>query len=199
MPSLFALFGADAYLVRRLVTLGSAFVRETRNNPAHPLRHEFDRFTRDFIEKLGSSPDYGERTKSLKHELLARPEIRDLAAGIGESEEGFLEKDARSDHSILEAQLGRFLADLGRKLAGEPRVRADLNIGMVKVLQTFTQRQKPKIARFIADQIRSWDIAQLVGVVELGGDLQYIRLNGTFIGGLAGLALYTGERLLLAQ
>jgi len=62
-------------------------------------------------------------------------------------------------------------------------------------------RSRPLIARFIADQIRSWDIVQLVGVVELniGGDLQYIRLNGTFIGGLAGLALYTGERLLLAR
>ena len=66
------------------------------------------------------------------------------------------------------------------------------------VLQTFVQSQKRDIARFIADQIKSWDVKQMVILIELniGRDLQYIRLNGTIIGGLAGLLLYIGEQAL---
>ena len=77
-------------------------------------------------------------------------------------------------------------------------MRAEINAGMVKVLQAFVQGQKREIARFITDQIRSWDIAQMVNIIELniGRDLQYIRLNGTFIGGLAGLGLYAGQHAL---
>ncbi len=198
MPSLFSLFRADAYVLRRLVTLISNFIHEAQSDPDHPLRQDFDRFVRDFVEKLGSSPEYADRAETLKRELLARPEIRDLAEDFWQSLKTFLEKDARSGDSILEVHLGRFLADLGRKLAIEPRMRAEINAGMVKVLQTFVQSQKREIARFIADQIRSWDIAQMVDIIELniGRDLQYIRLNGTFIGGLAGLGLYAGEHAL---
>ncbi len=195
LPSLFNLFRADAYVLRRLVTLISSFIHEAQTDPDHALRHDFDRFVRDFVEKLGSSPEYADKAETLKRELLARPEIRALAEDLWMSVRRFLEKDARSGNSILEIHLARFLADLGRKLAHEPRLRAEINAGMVKVLQTFVQSQKREISQFITDQIRSWDVVQMVDIIELniGRDLQYIRLNGTFIGGLAGLALYAGE------
>src|SRR5271165_3812328 len=195
LPSLFNLFRADAYVLRRLITLISNFIHEAQSDPDHALRHDFDRFVQDFVEKLDSSPEYAERAETLKRELLARPEIRDLAEDLWLSVRRFLEKDAQSENSILEFHLARFLADLGRKLAHEPRLRAEINAGMVKVLQTFVQSQKREIAQFITDQIRSWDVVQMVDIIELniGRDLQYIRLNGTFIGGLAGLALYAGE------
>src|SRR5271166_5453994 len=195
LPSLFNLFRADAYVLRRLITLISTFIHEAQSDPDHALRQDFDRFVADFVEKLDTSPEYADRAETLKRELLARPEIRDLAENLWRSVKRFLEKDARSNNSILEFHLGRFLTDLGRKLAHEPRLRAEINTGMVKVLQTFVQSQKREIARFITDQIRSWDVAQMVNIIELniGRDLQYIRLNGTFIGGLAGLGLYAGQ------
>ncbi|MDE3174794.1 MAG: DUF445 family protein [Pseudomonadota bacterium] len=110
----------------------------------------------------------------------------------------FLQRDAEGDPSSLEAHLGRLLADLGRKLATQPTVRADINHGMTKLLRTCVQAQKRKITRFIANQIWSWDIDQMNDVVDLniGGALQYIRLNGALISWLAGLVLYAGERLL---
>ena len=198
LPSLFNLFRADAYVLRRLITLISTFIHEAQSDPAHALRHDFDRFVADFVEKLDTSPEYAHRAETLKRELLARPEIRDLAEDLWQSVKRFLEKDARSNNSILEFHLGRFLTDLGRKLAHEPRLRAEINTGMVKVLQTFVQNQKREIAQFITDQVRSWDIDQMVNIIELniGRDLQYIRLNGTFIGGLAGLGLYASQHSL---
>ena len=198
LPTLFNLFRADAYLVGRFITLVSAAIEEAKANPDHPLRQEFDRFAREFVEKLGSSPEYAAKAEALKREFLARPEIRGLAEDLWQSVSAFLQKDAGRENSFLEVHLGRFLADLGRKLAGEPKVRADINIGVVQVLQTFIQSHKREVALFITDQIRSWDVDQMIRIIELniGRDLQYIRLNGTFIGGLAGLALYSIEHAL---
>ena len=195
LPSLFNLFRADAYVLHRLVILISNFIREAKSDPDHALRHDFDRFVQDFVDKLGSSPQYAEKAETLKRELLARPEVSALAEDFWLSVRRFLEKDAQSEHSILEFHLARFLADLGRKLAHEPRLRAEINAGMLKVLQTFVQNQKREIARFITDQIRSWDVDRMVNIIELniGRDLQYIRLNGTFVGGLAGLGLYATQ------
>ena len=109
-----------------------------------------------------------------------------------------MQREAQDPDSLLQAHLGRFLADLGRKLAGEAKVRAEINVGVVKVLQAFIETHKREVARFITDQIRSWDVDQMITIIELniGRDLQYIRLNGTFIGGLAGLALYSLEHSL---
>jgi uncharacterized membrane-anchored protein YjiN (DUF445 family) len=67
---------------------------------------------------------------------------------------------------------------------------------MVQVLGDFVQSQKSGVGRFIADQVKAWDIDVLIGRIELtvGRDLQYIRFNGAMIGGLAGLALHALEQ-----
>jgi uncharacterized membrane-anchored protein YjiN (DUF445 family) len=88
------------------------------------------------------------------------------------------------------------LVESGNQLARDPAVRAEINRGMVRVLGDFVQNQKSGVGRFIADQVRSWDIDVLIGRIELtvGRDLQYIRFNGALIGGLAGLALHVLEQ-----
>jgi len=69
---------------------------------------------------------------------------------------------------------------------------------MVLLLEGFIQDHKGGVATFIADQIKAWDMDQLVKLIEInmGKDLQFIRFNGAMVGGLAGLALYSGEMLL---
>ena len=93
------------------------------------------------------------------------------------------------------------LVDIGGQLARDPAIRAEINRGMVEVLGEFVQSQKSGVGRFIADQVKSWDIDVLIGRVELtvGRDLQYIRFNGALIGGLAGLALHVLEQGLKLQ
>ena len=196
LPTMFNILRADAYLVRRIVGLMSAAIEEAKDDPSHPFRGEFDRFVRDFVEKLGSSPEYAERAEQLKLDFLARPEAAELAEGLWRSITSFLSQDAGDRHSILERHLSGFLADLGRKLATASDIRAEINIGMERVLQTFIEANRREIARFIADQIKSWDLARMTDIIELniGRDLQFIRLNGTLVGGLAGLGLYAGGR-----
>ena len=98
--------------------------------------------------------------------------------------------------SQVRRQLEAMLVDIGGQLARDPAIRAEINRGMVRVLADFVQSQKSGVGRFIADQVKSWDIDMLIGRIELtvGRDLQYIRFNGALIGGLAGLALHALEQ-----
>jgi uncharacterized membrane-anchored protein YjiN (DUF445 family) len=196
LPALFNLYRADAYLLRKIVASTTAFIEEARGDPNHALRREFDRFVQGFIERLRHSRDFAERAERLKHDLLARPEVVALAEGAWDSLRAFLERDAASEQSQIRRQLEPMLVDIGGQLARDAAIRAEINRGMVRVLADFVETQKSGVGRFIADQVKSWDIDVLIGRIELtvGRDLQYIRFNGALIGGLAGLALHALEQ-----
>ena len=119
-----------------------------------------------------------------------------FAEGAWESLRLFLDTDLKSPDSQIRRQLETMLVDIGGQLAEDATIRAEINRGMVRVLAEFVESQKSGVGRFIADQVKSWDIDVLVDRVELtvGSDLQYIRFNGTLIGGLAGLALHALEQ-----
>ena len=141
--------------------------------------------------------EYAERAEQLKRDLLTRKDLRGLAQDLWRSLTTFVEKDLQSEESKIDAQLTSLLTDIGRKLASDPRMKAEINEGFVVALSTFVDEQKSGASSFIADQVKSWDMQQLVRLIEIniGRDLQYIRLNGTLIGGLAGLVLHTLEVL----
>jgi uncharacterized membrane-anchored protein YjiN (DUF445 family) len=196
LPALFNLYRADAYLLRKIVASTSGFIQDARADRRHPLRVEFDSFVTGFIEQLRSSQAFARRAERLKRDLLARPEIAAIAEGAWESLRTFLEQDARAPDSQIRRQLEAMLVDIGGQLARDPAIRAEINRGMVRVLADFVQSQKSGVGRFIADQVKAWDIDMLIGRIELtvGRDLQYIRFNGALIGGLAGLALHALEQ-----
>ena len=104
----------------------------------------------------------------------------------------------QSGESQVRRQLEAMLVDVGGQLARDQAMRLEINRGMVRLLGEFVQRQKSGVGRFIADQVKSWDIDLLVGRIELtvGRDLQFIRINGTVVGGLVGLALHAVDSLL---
>jgi uncharacterized membrane-anchored protein YjiN (DUF445 family) len=196
LPALFNLYRADAYLLRKIVASTSGFIQDARADRRHPLRVEFDSFVTGFIEQLRSSQAFARRAERLKRDLLARPEITAIAEGAWESLRTFLEQDSRAPDSQIRRQLEAMLVDIGGQLARDPAIRAEINRGMVRVLADFVQSQKSGVGRFIADQVKAWDIDMLIGRIELtvGRDLQYIRFNGALIGGLAGLALHALEQ-----
>ena len=196
LPALFNLYRADAYLLRKIVASTSGFIQDARADRRHPLRLEFDSFVTGFIEQLRSSRTFARRAEGLKRDLLARPEIAAIAEGAWDSLRIFLEQDSRAPDSQIRRQLEAMLVDIGGQLARDPAIRAEINRGMVRVLADFVQSQKSGVGRFIADQVKAWDIDMLIGRIELtvGRDLQYIRFNGALIGGLAGLALHALEQ-----
>jgi uncharacterized membrane-anchored protein YjiN (DUF445 family) len=99
---------------------------------------------------------------------------------------------------VLHQHLTGMFVKAGEALAADSELRAEINRGLVVVLRSFIADQKSGVSSFIADQVKAWDMRQLISLIEIniGRDLQYIRFNGSLIGGLAGLALYTAEVLL---
>jgi len=192
------LYRADKFLVNKIVASATSFFEEVRNDPAHPFRGEFDRMVLSFVDRLGSDQAYVERIDSLKRDLLARPELGDLARNIWSNTRTFIERSASGETQVLQHYLARMFTEAGEALAGDPELRSEINKGLVAVLGSFIADQKSGVSSFIADQVKSWDMGQLISLIEIniGRDLQYIRFNGSLIGGLAGLALYTGEYVL---
>ena len=91
LPTLLNLYRADTYVLTKLVTSGYAFLEEVRADPDHPLRAEFDRFVAGFIEQLTTSPAYVAKIETLKGDVLAYPQLAELAQGMWDSFRHFLE------------------------------------------------------------------------------------------------------------
>ena len=98
----------------------------------------------------------------------------------------------------MQQHLVRMFVAAGEALAADAEMRAEINQGLVAVLRSVIAEQKSGVSTFISDQVKSWDMGQLIALIEIniGRDLQYIRFNGSLIGGLAGLVLYILEYLL---
>jgi uncharacterized membrane-anchored protein YjiN (DUF445 family) len=195
MPTLLRLYRADKFVVNRIIASATKFFEEVRNDPQHPFRGEFDRMLLSFVDRLGSDKAFADRIDGLKRDLMARPELANLGRTIWANVKDFIERSASGESQVLQHQLARMLVEAGDALDGDADLRGEINQGLVAILRTVVAEQKSGVSGFIADQMKGWDMEQLISLIEVnvGKDLQYIRFNGALIGGLAGLALYTLE------
>lgn len=198
LPTLLRLYRADKFLVNKIVASATAFFDEVRSDPKHPFRGEFDRMVLTFVDRLGTDQAYIDRIDGLKRDLLARPELADLARTVWANTRSFIERSASGETQVLQHHLAGMCVTAGEALAADAELSGEINKGLVTVLRSFVADQKSGVSTFISDQVKSWDMAQLISLIEIniGRDLQYIRFNGSLIGGLAGLALYSVEFLL---
>jgi len=154
LPTLLKLYRADKFLVNKIVASASAFFEEVRNDPSHPFRGEFDRMccrssTASHRSKLCRSID------GLKRDLLARPELTDLARHIWANARSLFERSRlRRDPGVAAASGGMFMA-AARRWPATPNARR-INQGLVAVLRTVVAEQKSGVSTFISDQVKSW-------------------------------------------
>ncbi|SHJ77161.1 Uncharacterized membrane-anchored protein YjiN, DUF445 family [Bradyrhizobium lablabi] len=197
LPTLLKLYRADKYLVNKIVASATAFFEEVRSDQKHPFRGEFDQMVLSLVDRLGSDPSYADRIDGLKRDFLARPELAELARTIWSNARTFIERSASGESQVLQHHLAKMFMEAGEALASDGALRAEINQGFVAVLRSFIADQKSGVSSFISDQVKAWDMGQLLQLIEIniGKDLQYIRFNGSLIGGLAGLTLYTVELL----
>lgn len=192
LPSVLKSLGADGFLLRKIIGAGAGLIDEVLSDPNHPLRGEVDTLIKRLVWRFRTSEDFQERVNAFKRALLTHPQTGELFQVAWDSLRQYLEKDAADDNSTLRTQLTHMLMAAARQLNEDHDMRAELNAGMVVALSAFIASQKDAVSRFVSTQVKSWDIAHMTTIVEtsIGPDLQFIRFNGTLIGGLIGLALY---------
>jgi uncharacterized membrane-anchored protein YjiN (DUF445 family) len=196
LPALFNFFRADAILLKRIVTSTFALTEEIRSDPDHPLRAEFDAFLQKFARDLREKPDaYSETIRDFADTLGNNPELGNVLGKLFSALMEAIRDGARESSSQLTLSLTRILVEAGAGIDSEPHLKTYLNEAAASALATIVERRKSGISRFISDQVDSWDMKELISIIEVnaGRDLQYIRFNGTIIGGFAGLALHTVE------
>lgn len=190
-------FGVDFVVYDKIVTNLQSLLNEVTRNPDHELRVRFNRATEEFIRKLKSSPEYRERGELLKEEFLASPVIRQYFDRVWDDlKPRILDALARPD-SALRTRMGEAVRAVGNGLLNDEAVRRKINERIQDAAVAVVDKHRAEISSLIAEQMRQWDAVTISDKIEreVGSDLQYIRINGTIIGGFIGLIIHVFSRV----
>jgi uncharacterized membrane-anchored protein YjiN (DUF445 family) len=187
----------DAIVADKIVS-GLTQLLEEMRDPAHPWRTELGATVDKLIDDLATEPEMYRRGEAFKAEILHNPvvlqQVNKLWTEIGAT------LDAGSDSYIdqISDGLERALASLGQRMANDEQIQAAINKSMRIAALRIIAPRRAEIGAFITQVVERWDTATLVNRIELqvGRDLQYIRINGTVVGGLVGLVIFTITRWL---
>ncbi|MFF3556465.1 DUF445 domain-containing protein [Streptomyces tsukubensis] len=169
------------------------FITEMRDMPGHPARDAIDRFLTDFASDLQSDTETRARVERMKSDLLSRTEVQDVIASAWSSVRTMIISAAEDDRSELRLRARASLLSLGAKLATDERLQGKLDGWVEDAAVYVVTTYRGEITSLISDTVASWDAEHTSRKIEahIGRDLQFIRINGTVVGALAGLLIYT--------
>ncbi|MCA1854319.1 DUF445 family protein [Massilia oculi] len=174
------------------VRLASGILNKVAADPRHPLRQRFDVFTAEFIERLKGDPAFAAKADEIKAYLLGDETLNGYLATLWDELKDWVRRDLHSEDSALRRRLVATGAWIGQVLAEDPQLRASLNESLEAAARGAAPEFAGFLTRHIADTVKQWDDREMSEQIELniGKDLQYIRINGTLVGGLIGVTLY---------
>ncbi|MFJ2906704.1 DUF445 domain-containing protein [Streptomyces sp. NPDC087212] len=174
------------------------FVTEMRDMPAHPARGALDRFLSDFAADLQADTETRARVERLKGEVLGRGEVQDLIASVWTAVRSMIVSAAEDEGSELRLRVRAALLSLGQRMAHDAGLQAKVDGWVEGAAVYVVATYQGEITSLITDTVAGWDAEHTTRKIEahIGRDLQFIRINGTVVGSLAGLLIYTVSRVL---
>jgi uncharacterized membrane-anchored protein YjiN (DUF445 family) len=169
------------------------FVTDIRDDPEHPARGAIDNFLADFATELQQDPATIARVERAKADLLARPEVQDLIASSWAAVRTLVLSAAEDEHSELRRRIATGLRSFGHRLATDARLQAKTDGWLQDAAQYVVENYRAEITSLISETVAGWDADDASRKIEanVGRDLQFIRINGTVVGALAGLLIHT--------
>jgi uncharacterized membrane-anchored protein YjiN (DUF445 family) len=166
-------------------------------DPRHPARAEIAAALKSLRDSLASDPTLVERSRTLQSEVIDHPAIRAYAQDLWQRLDADLHAALQDPQSALRLGVEREIRAIGNALASDPAVAATLNAWLEQLLLYLVENYRDPLSEIVSETIEQWDPNATSRRIELaiGTDLQYIRLNGTLVGGLVGLLLYLGWHL----
>ncbi len=187
----------DEKLTEKIVKSIDRTVQEVHNDPNHPMRERFDVALRTFIERLQNDPRAIERAEAMKRDFMNDEVMRDLGSAIWHDINDTLAKVAEREEGAGLDAITRALVAFGAAVQEDQALMAKVDNWVVDVAAQLVERYREEVGELVTDTVAKWDPQATSLRIELavGRDLQFIRINGTLVGGLAGLVIYTLSRL----
>jgi uncharacterized membrane-anchored protein YjiN (DUF445 family) len=191
------LAGLDAKLADAIVDGLRKLTIDMALDPHHPLRAKAEEGLARLAAGLRGDPELQARVEAWKNETIENEAVADWLGGIWENSRAGLLKGARDPKAALAGKFGEALRQLGETLQEEPRLKAAINQFARRATVGVVASYGDGIVTLVSDTVRGWDARTVSDRLEgaVGRDLQYIRINGTLVGGLVGLAIHAIEVL----
>src|SRR6266511_947339 len=186
----------DEKIYEKIIAAVERLLHDMVMDPAHPLRAAFDDAIRDFIERLQHSPEVIERAEALKEEWLMGAATDDLSRKLWEGIRQAVTTYAAGGGDGAPSPLASGLSEFGTALLSNPTLLAEIDDLLIDVTASVVEKYRHEIGDLIAKTVAGWDPQATSRRFELavGRDLQFVRINGTLVGGLVGLLIYTITR-----
>lgn len=196
--SLMRFTGLDEKLANKIIAGLDGLIRDMASDPDHPLRAKADEGLAQLAHDLQHDPVMQARVEGFKAEMLDNPALADWWQGIWEQMRGAMLKIARDPDSMMAGRFGEALRQLGTTLQDDPELAATINRFARRAAVGTAADYGDAIVRLVSETVRGWDARTITRRLEnaVGRDLQYIRINGTLVGGLVGLVLHTVDVVL---
>lgn len=190
--------GLDETVADKLIAGLDKLVADMADDPQHPLRLKAEEGLDRLAWDLQFDPATRARVEAMKVELIANPAMQRWLDGLWESARAGLLRIARNPEGAMQGQLGDMLRQLGQTLTQDPRLSHTINRFVRRAVVGIAADYGDGIVRLVSETVRGWDARTITSRLEnaVGRDLQYIRINGTLVGGLVGLAIHAVDVLL---
>ncbi|WP_256856515.1 DUF445 domain-containing protein [Variovorax sp. KK3] len=178
---------------RKVVAAAARTVADMAGDPAHPMRQRFDTFTREFVDRLKTDPEFQRRGEAIRAELQAHPAIGEYLHGLWSELLAWLHADLARDDSSIRQRIVALSGSLGDRLAADEAMRRWINEQVIDAAPRAIERYREDIRRYIVERVGQWNAEEMSTELEkhIGRDLQFIRINGTLVGGLVGLLIHS--------
>jgi uncharacterized membrane-anchored protein YjiN (DUF445 family) len=174
------------------------FLQEVGADPRHELRRSYDARLRVYVHALRTDPDTAARVEDLKKELLEHPAVRTWSGSLWANAKNAVLTAAADPASELRTRVAGMITQLAGSLQTDPTLRELVQRHTHSIAGYVVERFSGDLADLVSSTVARWDTEETSRRIELqvGRDLQWIRVNGTVVGGLAGLVIYTVAQLL---
>ncbi len=189
----------EGLIADRVYAEALSFAWAVKTDPEHPLRGAVDRFLSSFASDLQGDEETMARVEVIKAQLLEHPDVQALIAKAWTTGKAMLLDAAEDPSSELRRRVTDAVTRFGRRLATDSELRDKIDGWIVDAAGYVVGRYATEIAALISDTVRRWDGPETARKIELqvGRDLQFIRINGTVVGALAGLVIHTVGELVV--
>jgi uncharacterized membrane-anchored protein YjiN (DUF445 family) len=188
----------DDRLFARLFTGLQSFLADVSTQPDHELRKNFDRYLRDYAIALRTDPEKAATIEKAKIDLLERPDVREWLSGLWAYLKKAILSGAADPNSDLRRTVESLTMQIGTALRDDTALQNKVDGSLQRLVSHVLANYSDDIAELISGTVARWDAAETGRRLELqvGRDLQFIRINGTVVGALVGVIIYAVSQVL---